>query len=396
MQASNSFIVADGLPYQIRLICLAALLATLTACDQSDIPLELPAGHTTELTLTETFRIGDEAAGDTVLLGDDVTVSVDSRGQLYVTDRDLHSIRVFSGTGDRIGTVGRAGEGPGEFASRPHIQLGPADSLYALETRANRITVFAPDDHAPVETIDVSGAGSFDESFRSIQTIAGLLGVTPDGIALHYSTTLIPMLADLDAPNPAGIRLLGRNGVVSSETICELSSRDMAYAARGIGGFWIARLPYGRDAFFALSRDNLLYCGRNDAIEITVRSVDGSFRRTVSVPHDPVPITAAERDRALAQPPELRDQVRSLLPKTKPAFEALLVDDAGRIWLRLSTTEDAAEVRWIVVDLDGNNVAFSMLPVSVSLQVVDGDRAYGASEVEDSGVPIVVAYDISS
>ena len=396
MQAYNPFIIADGSASQIRLICLAALVATVAACDRSEPPLDLPAGNTTELTLTETFRIGDEAAGDTVFLGDDVTVSVDSRGQVYVTDRDLHSIRVFSGTGDRIGTIGRAGEGPGEFASRPQIQVGPADTLYALETRANRITVFAPDNHALVETIDVSGADSFNESFQSIKTIAGLLGVTPDGIVLHYSTTLIPMMADLDAPNPAGIRLLGRSGVVSSEKICELPSRDMAYAPRGIGGFWLARLPYGRDAFFALSRDNLMYCGRNDAIEIEVRSVDGSVRYAISVPHEPVPISAAERDRALAKPPELKDRIRSLLPKSKPAFEALLVDDGGRVWLRLSTPEGAADVRWIVLDLDGNNVAFTMLPVSVWLQVVDGDRAFGVSQVEDSGAPIVVAYDISS
>lgn len=375
---------------------IALLLTLLAACGRIDVSVGQSLSHATEFAMTEAFRIGDEATGDKVFLIDDIEVSIDSRGHLYVTDRDSDGVRVFTDTGKLFATIGRAGAGPGEFQGRPHVHLGPQDTLYALDLSANRITVFAPDDYLPAKTINVGEAFSVDESFRTFQMLSGLLGVVPQGFLVRYSTELVPLMSDPDAPNPTGIKLLERGGTLSPQAVCDLPGRVIVHASTGVRSMVSGPLPFGRDAFFALSREDLVYSGHNDSIEISVLSIDGNIRRQIATPHEPVPITAEERALALSVLPDLREELRSLLPDSKPAFLALLVDDAGRIWLRLSTRRDATDARWIVLDQDGNIVAFTMLPIAVWLQVVDGDRAFGVSRVEDSGAPVVVAYDIRS
>ena len=87
--------------------------------------------------------------------------------------------------------------------------------------------------------------------------------------------------------------------------------------------------------------------------------------------------------------------MRSVLPKTRPAYEALLLDDSEHIWLRLSAPEGAVETRWIVVDLKGRIQATTKLPSAVWLKVIAGNRAIGTSSDEEQGAPLVVAYEIT-
>ena len=375
---------------------LIVSLLVLGACQQQDVSIEESLARATEFTLTEVFRIGDETAGDTVVFGGDLEVAVNSRGQLFVTDRQVVGIRVFSNTGALMQRIGRGGDGPGEFRSTPLIHVGPKDTVYALDTRATRLAVFAPNNFAPVETIDISGTETFDAEFQTIQVVRYLIGVVEDGFLVQYRDAKIPLMSDMDAPEHTVLKLLNWNGDVSADTLVKMPDRDMVYAqARGQRSM-MAKIPFGRDAFMALSPDNLLYYGRNDAIEIRIHSIDGTTRRSVRVPHDPVPVTDDERyNWVSAYPDGTQDEMRSVLPRTRPAYEALVLDDSGRIWLRLSAPKGALEARWIVVNLEGKIEATTKLPSIIWLKVVAGDRAIGTSSDEEQGAPLVVAYEIT-
>lgn len=99
------------------------------------------------VTLTEAFRIGDEAAGDTMLFGAVIQVSADSEGQVYVVESPFNGIHVFSAIGDHITSIGRLGAGPGEFQSAPQMHVGPSDTLYAFDFWPRRLSVFSPESH---------------------------------------------------------------------------------------------------------------------------------------------------------------------------------------------------------------------------------------------------------
>ena len=91
----------------------------------------------------------------------------------------------------------------------------------------------------------------------------------------------------------------------------------------------------------------------------------------------------------------MQHELRSVVPKTRPAYEALVLDDSERIWLRLSAPEGALEARWILVNLEGRVQATTILPSTVWLKVVAGNRAIGTSIDDEQGAPLVVAYEIT-
>ncbi|MDE2835729.1 MAG: hypothetical protein OXM02_14595 [Bacteroidota bacterium] len=377
------------------LLCAAVLMLVLGGCgspQQSDPLLPVPS---VEYILTEAFRIGDEAAGDTVLFGSNIQVAQDSRGQLYITDRQTHSIRLYSGSGERLGTIGRSGQGPGEFSDSPELYLGTQDTLYAMDTNSDRITVFSPGDHVALETIDISNAASFGEDLSSFQTVADLVGVTPEGIIVSYDNSAIPFLTDMSGPERKGIKLLDRNGAVLADTLYELPDRNVVYAGNASGVISTSVVSFGRDAFFVLSREHLLYYGTNEAIAVGIGKVGDPAHRTITVPHDPVPITAEERRGAIeGRRANMQVELRKHLPETKPAYQALIIDNAGRMWLQLSTLQDSKDADWIVVDPEGRTVATTTLPLSIRLQTIAGDRAVGVGE--EDGAPVVIAYAITA
>jgi DNA-binding beta-propeller fold protein YncE len=67
---------------------------------------------------------------------------------LYVSDTQAHQIKVFDMTGRLVRTLGRRGEGPGEFNFPTHIALSH-DKLYVTDTMNARIQVISPEDGQP-------------------------------------------------------------------------------------------------------------------------------------------------------------------------------------------------------------------------------------------------------
>lgn len=64
------------------------------------------------------------------------------RGELFVADTYTHDIKVFDAAGRLARTIGRRGEGPGEFNFPTHLAFARGE-LYVTDTMNSRIQVFA-------------------------------------------------------------------------------------------------------------------------------------------------------------------------------------------------------------------------------------------------------------
>ncbi len=338
---------------------------------------------------TEAFRIGDEAAGDSVLLDRVFTMAVDSREQLYLTDFGFKGIRMFSKDGVLIGEIGRVGRGPGEFAGPPSVYIGPGDSLYAWDRQTTRLSIFTPQGQSLITSVTVRHS-----EFDALRPLA-FLGATNRGLLMEFSSFYPPGSGE-SGEMAHLVQLVYWSGTTATDTIAHLPSPDyVIFEMESASG--VRFLPYAAHPHFEFSADQVLYYGMGDAIDITGMPLNGGKRHRISLPHRPVFLAPAERLASVAgvRLNDLRKKLLANIPAHKPAFSKLLLDDAGHLWIRLSRPESEQTTMWLVLDNTGVEVARANVPKGMRLLAVHGSRAYGELTDEDTKVPVAVAWEIS-
>lgn len=93
--------------------------------------------------LRRVLKIGDRDGPGTI--GRPQSVARDTRGRVYVvSEEEMDLIKTFDGSGHYLGSIGRGGEGPGEFRSIGVLAVGPGDTLHVFDDRIGRHSVFSP------------------------------------------------------------------------------------------------------------------------------------------------------------------------------------------------------------------------------------------------------------
>lgn len=71
-------------------------------------------------------------------------MAVDDEGRIYILDSGNQRIQVFGPDGKFLRTIGRRGQGPGEFESLNSIDIDPQGNFHVLDSAQRRIQVFTP------------------------------------------------------------------------------------------------------------------------------------------------------------------------------------------------------------------------------------------------------------
>jgi sugar lactone lactonase YvrE len=88
--------------------------------------------------------IGDVDSDDENLaFNSPADLAVDTPGNIYIADSQNQRIQVFDPEGRYLRTVGRKGQGPGEFMSTRSIDFDGEGRFHVLDNRQRRIQVFA-------------------------------------------------------------------------------------------------------------------------------------------------------------------------------------------------------------------------------------------------------------
>lgn len=95
------------------------------------------------LQLTERFRIGSERGLDDSF-GRIRDIQQDRKGRVYIIDPTLMRVLLFDSTGRKVGTIGRQGDGPGEFQGPWKVFIGRGDSVFVVDLSLARLSVFSP------------------------------------------------------------------------------------------------------------------------------------------------------------------------------------------------------------------------------------------------------------
>jgi len=104
-----------------------------------------------EVTIIKEQQIGQLDGPEEVLFVYIVDATVNSKGEIYVADRRLNEIRKFNKNGEYLLTMGRQGQGPGEFQSIRTISVNSHDDLIVFDDAVGRISLFS-DNGEHIET----------------------------------------------------------------------------------------------------------------------------------------------------------------------------------------------------------------------------------------------------
>ena len=378
--------VMDKVPYRPGMIApIASLVAAgvwVTACATEESIDSAAAAEI--LVLTESLRIGDEAAGDTVYFNYVWDVTVDSQGRILVADNSQPGFRVFTSDGTLAHEIGSEGEGPGEFMETPLLYVSLQDSVYAFDQNSNRLTVYSPGSYELARTLSLSEDRSSGAS--PIDVLASL----PNRLVVQFEHIVRRDLGD-GYDFFTEIKTLDLAGQIVRDSLVVIPSMQHTLVE---DESFPRPIPFprqfGRRSFVVLGSDGVIYAGWNENIRIGATSTDGAATGAFAIGRAPVFVTSTEKDaRAADFPREWQEQIRQDIPKTKPAFNALVPDDEGQLWLKLSRPEDVALAEWLVVEAQtGSILAKASLPATAGILAVRQGKAYGVLD-EDQNVLIV-------
>ncbi|MCU0617762.1 MAG: 6-bladed beta-propeller [Gemmatimonadaceae bacterium] len=332
-------------------------------------------------------RIGREAAGPEqftfvglgLLLADD---------RIVVTELATSEVRVFSPTGVHQQTLGRRGDGPGEWQSISTLAPWAGDSLVTHDQRLRRITVHS-----------LTSGGSRSVATPSSGNLAAF-GLLADGGLLLYDPGRgyrpgAPPGVQWDTTDIVRVDITTGDAAV----IARLPSREQRILPDG------NTVPLGpaHRAVFAVDSFGFWW-GTTDRYDVQFRDARGSLRRALRRTVDAEPVTPALTQRWIQH--TLEEFARFNGPAAAaarraeleagpfgtrvPLFEYAFVDRNARLWLGAGVWPDEGDTptRWSVFDNRGVWLGDVAVPPRFRPLDVRGDRVLGVV-TDDDGVPFV-------
>jgi len=131
------------LTFSLALTALIVVSPPVAGQEQVANPSKTAKGPET-LELKELWRVGGYD-DEEVLFGVITDIIADRDGNFYMLDSQLNEVQVYSAAGEYSRTIGREGEGPGEFRAAFNLLLLPNGNIGVLQAFPSKIIGLTPD-----------------------------------------------------------------------------------------------------------------------------------------------------------------------------------------------------------------------------------------------------------
>ena len=300
---------------------------------------------------------------------------------IYITDIQDNAIKVFDPNGKYKLTIGRRGQGPGEFQSISHQAFLPDGRFLVMDSRQKRTSLF-------------DSSGKFLESFKWEENLGLLYLATNSSLILRKYT------------------FEGKNNPLEDR---KLFIREYDFAGSEINSFGefkdektriytIGRAaillapPYPPMSIFAgdLERQQLYHMVNNEYI-IEVYDRTGKVIRKIERPYEPAPFTRQDAQEYLARYEEgskMRKAVEAIsTPKVKTITTRMLIDDRGNLWVETfekKEEEDQVLKAYDIFSADGSYEAKVWLDKDPA--IILKEKMYLMETNEETGFSVVKRY----
>lgn len=381
----------------VRLLSLVSILTVYTMIAASCLDRRSDETDDTGAPLTEGRRahvvevVRSDPSAQFSLIS---SIAVAGDGRVFVADAQNAEITILGPGGEVVGSMGRRGEGPGEFRELRALQMLPGDSLLAHDFANGRITVYEPDGYEVAYTtrLEMPPTASRPEWFAR---------ATGEG---RFIVSFVEWVR-ADRPPAAGEDEMARTRIVrtfDSEGRLVRDSALVVPTARrlivrdgdviGDGG----PHPFGPWSPITHGGDDRLYVGGTsvDSVRVDAYTLAGEFSPFFAAPIPPLEVTPGDIEQVLEGAWSFyHDAIRETVPERWPAVRDLTTDDRGRIWITLGGSRADSTRVW-VVDPDGSLSFRITLAPGLSIEAVRGDVVYGILH-DELDVPWVESHRVA-
>lgn len=288
----------------------------------------------------------------------DVTTAPD--GTIFVADGGAHHIKVFNPDGTWRQTLGKEGQGPGEFTGLRHITVA-GDLLVAFDTRNRRFSLWT-----------LAGEHIADHNPEVTRSLSSLYGLADGTLVWTYfaydpdrSTARQVAVHSTSAGEELDVLIEG-----PGMPIREMSPTDLVVTLQAM----LDRLEDPR-LVHAVGRDGAVYFSSAEAYQVLSMSRDGVPRWALRRAGAPPSMPENAKGRLVASVLEVSGVDADIgiddlsWPEHIPAIFHLRVDGAGRLFVFRATAE---------MDLVPAGLDFAP-SASWPVDVYESDGAYVAS-----------------
>lgn len=322
------------------------------------------------------LRIGEGADGEGAQYRLLSGVRLLDHGGLIVASDATKQLFLFDSSGALVRAEGRSGKGPGEFL---HLSLLPQrDAGSTLYDAIQRRLSHRDDATGPWRFTTLSGVNGRTVVPRAVLRDGALVGYLPGDLP--------PPSRSGTARDSAEVVLVAADGRLI-RSLGRVAAADRVLRQRADGGLTGGEPPYGRELHLAAT-DEAIVVADGGHWELTVHPLDGRSADTLRLALGRRAVTEAMRVRYRAR---VLDGVRDaygiaewtmlstddVFPDSLAAFDRMLADREGLIWLRASVAEGDHHAQWFVVDARGQGLSTITLDAGFTATDITRDRIAG-------------------
>ncbi len=315
--------------------------------------------HKMRIVFKEELSIGEFEGDENYMFGGNINFNTDDEGNFYVSDADNHRIQKYNPEGKYLLTIGREGQGPGEFRGLSIPRFDKDNNLYITDGSNRRISFFDRNGnylkqmrmqerhnnlHINSKGLIIATKSSQSEEGNIMKSIAtyGLFDDEFNMVKEIYKDEIeMPRLAGADESSIAKFL---------THALSEFVFR-----------------PFVR---YALANNDFIYLGYPDKYEINIYSSEGKMARKITRDYDFLPVSKKDEEYFIEiisnsddfSNPLITENLKKKVfqelkfPKYKPAYQALALMENG--WLAVIIESiDGEYTLFDIFDQEGRYIA---------------------------------------
>jgi hypothetical protein len=287
------------------------------------------------------ITITDEAMGGKDFFNNAVDLALDDRGNVFVCDSRANNIKVFDPMGKYLRTIGKAGQGPGDFNYPVEIEFA-RERFFVRELMNGRVSI-----------LNREGIFLKSVSLQESGTIWWNMAALPDGrLVVEKEKTNIDKPG---LPQECSIEIYsGEFSFVKSLYQQKIWRNKYIKEPRTTN----IPIPFAPLVHWHTAGEGMIAIGYSEKYEIGIYDPDKGLLKMISHDYRPSEVTSKDKDQyfksmgfAYSNSSGMTTQQRGApdfiiklteFPKFKPPYNGIRIDPEGNIWVRVNDPEKSS------------------------------------------------------